>query len=124
VRGSGFTFAAPGAWHTSRSQRTVSSSNGKAQVSVTTYTLLKPYRPAIFGAAARELDRVAARLAAQAGAKVTRSETLDVAGRKSRAYRFGTMRIGFVLVGRREFQLLCRDPGDACTLLFETFSLS
>jgi hypothetical protein len=124
VRGPGFSFAVPGSWQTSRSQRTVSSSDGKAQVSVTTYTLLKPYRPAIFAAAARELDRVAAQLAAEAGAKVTKSETLDVAGRKSRAYRFGTMRIGFVLVGKREFQLLCREPGGACTLLFESFSLT
>ena len=91
---------------------------------MTTYTLLKPYRPAIFTAAARELDRVAAQLAARAGQKLTERRTIEVAGQKIRAYRFGAMRIGFVFVGRREYQLLCRDSGSACTLLFESFSLS
>jgi hypothetical protein len=124
VRGPGFSFAVPGGWHTSRTQRAVSSSNGKAQVSVTTYTLQKPYRPALFAAAARELDRVADQLASQAGQKVTGRQTVEVAGRKIRAYSFGTMRIGFVFVGKREYQLLCRDPGSACTLLFDSFSLT
>ena len=124
MRGPGFSFAVPGGWHTSRTQRAVSSSNGKAQVSVTTYTLQKAYRPAIFAAAARELDRVAGQLAAQAGEKVTERRTVEVAGQKVRAYRFGSTRIGFVLVGKREYQLLCRDPGSACDLLFQSFSVS
>jgi hypothetical protein len=130
VSGPGFSFAAPGGWHTHRTQHAVSASNGGAQVSVTTYTLQKPYRPELFAAAARELDRVAAELAAQAGQKVTERQTLEVAGRKIRAYRFGTMRIAFVLVGSREYQLLCRQPaggqdaGGACALLFKSFTLS
>jgi hypothetical protein len=86
--------------------------------------LQKPYRPALFAAAARELDRVASQLAAEAGDKLTESQTVQVAGRKTRAYRFGTMRIGFVLVGRREYQLLCKQQGTACTLLFQSFSVS
>jgi hypothetical protein len=124
VRGPGFSFAVPGGWHTSRTQHSVSSSNGKARVSVTTYTLQKAYRPAIFAAAARELDRVAGQLATQAGKKLTERQTVEVAGQKVRAYRFGSTRIGFVLVGKREYQLLCRDPGSACDLLFKTFTLS
>ena len=53
-----------------------------------------------------------------------------VAGRKTRAYRFGSMRIGFVLEGRNEYQLLCRlaagrkDKDGACALLFESFELT
>jgi hypothetical protein len=124
VRGPGFSFAVPGGWHTTRTPHAISSSDGKARVSVTTYTLQKPYRPALFAAATRELDRLAGRLAANAGQRLTESRTVEVAGRKIRAYRFGTMRIGFVFVGRREYQLLCRDPGAACGLLFETFSVS
>jgi hypothetical protein len=124
VRGPGFSFAVPGGWHTTRTPRAISSSDGKARVSVTTYTLQKPYRPALFAAAARELDRVAGQLAANAGQRLTERQTVEVAGRKIRAYRFGTMRIGFVLEGRREYQLLCLDPGAACGLLFETFSVS
>ena len=97
---------------------------------MTTYTLQKPYRPALFTAAARELDRVATQLAAQAGQKVTERQTVEVAGQKIRVYRFGAMRIGFVLVGRHEYQLLCQqpagaqDPDGACALLFKSFAVS
>ena len=124
VRGPGFSFSATGGSHTTRTQHSVTSSGGGAQVSVTTYTLQKPYRPALFAAAARELDRVASQLAAEAGEKLTESQTVQVAGRKIRAYSFGTMRIGFVLVDRREYQLLCKQQGTACTLLFQSFSVS
>jgi hypothetical protein len=91
---------------------------------VTTYTLQKPYSPALFAAAAKELDGVAAKLAAKAGAALKTKETVDVAGERIRAYSFGAMRIGFVLVGKREYQLLCENAGDACTRLFDSFTLS
>jgi hypothetical protein len=98
--------------------------NDKARISVTTYTLQKPYSPALFAAASKELDGVAAKLAAAAGATLTEKQTVSVAGEKIRAYRFGAMRIGFVLVGKREYQLLCDGAADACTLLFKSFSVS
>jgi hypothetical protein len=104
--------------------------NGRSRVSVTTYTLEKPYRPALFRAAARELDGVAARLAAQAGEALAQKQTVAVDGQKIRAYRFGTTRIGFFLVGKREYQLLCnlppggQDPDGACALLFKSFSVA
>jgi hypothetical protein len=97
---------------------------------VTTYTLQKPYRPALFAAATTELDRIAAKLAAEAGGKLTEKQTVQVDGKEIRAYRFGTTRIGFVLVGKREYQLLCelppdgRDADGACGLLFKSFSLA
>ena len=49
-----------------------------------------------------------------------------VAGEKIRAYRFGTMRIGFVLAGKREYQLLCENRGarGACALLFKSFTVA
>ena len=124
IRGSGFTFSVPAGWKTSRSLRAITVRSGKSLVSVTTYTLLKPYRPALFGAAAKELDGVAAKLAAAAGAAVTEKQTVAVAGGKIRAYRFGSTRIGFVLVRKREYQLLCENPGEACTLLFKTFTVA
>jgi hypothetical protein len=34
------------------------------------------------------------------------------------------MRIGFVLVGKREYQLLCENPGAACAQLFKSFTLA
>jgi hypothetical protein len=129
VRGPGYTFSAPGGWTTSRSLRALAARGGGESVSVTSYTLLKPYRPERFEAVTKELDGVAAKLATDAGEKVSKSETLTVAGRRIRAYRFGRTRIGFVLDGRREYQLLCRLPasGDdadgACDLLFKSFAL-
>ncbi|HVS85186.1 MAG TPA: hypothetical protein VHD91_06110 [Gaiellaceae bacterium] len=97
------------------------------------YRLGKAYSPSEFAAAAKELDRVAGRLAAAAGGKVTSSQTTTVAGRRIRAYDFssshGKRRIGFVLDGKREMQLLCEapdggDPDGACALLFGTFRLT
>jgi len=97
---------------------------------VQTFALLKPYRPEEFAAVTKELDRDAEHLAAQAGRPLTSRETTTVAGMKIRAYRYGTTRIGFVLVAKLEYQLLCRlgsggaDPDGACALLFSSFSLS
>jgi hypothetical protein len=124
VLGPGFSFSAPPGWKTSRTPRAVTVQNGGSRVSVTTYTLQKPYSPALFAAAAKELDGVAAKLAAAAGATLREKQTVDVAGEKIRAYRFGTMRIGFVLVGKREYQLLCENPGDACALFFKSFTVA
>lgn len=104
--------------------------SGKSRVSVTTYTLQKPYRPALFPAAAKELDGVAAKLAAEAGKALTERRTVRVDGKRIRAYRFGTTKIGFVLVGKREYQLLCQLPPDgqdadgACALLFKSFTVT
>ena len=106
---------------------------GSSIMSATIFTLQKPYNPALFDRAAKELDGVAAKLAAQAGATLTQRMTTTVDGRQIRAYRFGNgttqTKIGFVLVGKREYQLLCQmpagtnDPGGACALLFTTFNV-
>jgi hypothetical protein len=130
VRGPDFSFSAPGGWRTNRTERAVTVRSGASRVSVTTYTLQKPYRPALFAAAARELDGIAAKLAAEAGGTLTEKQTVRVDGKKIRAYRFGTTRIGFVLVDKREYQLLCQLPPDgqdadgACDLLFKSFSVA
>ena len=98
------------------------------RVSVLVYPLQKAYRPSLFAAASHELDRVAAQLATKDGSKLSSRETTTVDGRKIRAYRFGTTRIGFVLVGKREYELLCELPPDghdadgACARLFSSFS--
>ena len=51
-----------------------------------------------------------------------------LAGQKARAYRYTTAayeaRIGFVLTGRREYELFCRDAKvSACALLFASFAI-
>jgi hypothetical protein len=129
LHGTGFTFSVPKAWRTTVSERLVRAVSGGSEVSVQTFPLLKPYRPAEFAAVTKELDRDARQLAAQAGKPLASSETTTVAGQKIRAYRYGTTRIGFVLVDKLEYQLLCRlgsggaDPDGACAMLFSSFTL-
>ncbi len=123
----------PTDWTIRRTPTSVVGRNGSALVSATRFALLKPYEPAQFGSAARELDQVVLRLASESGARVSERTTTTVADRKIRAYRFANdsteTRIGFVLTGTREVQLLCRAPADendpdgACALLFESFSV-
>jgi len=101
------------------------------RIEVQTFRLLRPYRAALFAAASRELDAVAAKLATQLGGKVTSSESTKVADRDARAYRidFGENvdEITFVLDGRREYQLLCRRPaaadGSTCSDFVKSFRL-
>jgi hypothetical protein len=105
---------------------------------VRVFTLRNPYDPAQFARAARELDRVAAELVARSNAKLTERVTSTVDGKRIRAYRFGARpangrgydaRIGFLLQGKREYELYCQDAagkGDtdgACALLFSSFSV-
>lgn len=142
VRGSGFQFEAPAGWKT-KSTATATEARkdavGRTQVSATVFTLLKPYSPKLFDRAAKELDGVAARLAAQSHSKLSESATIVVDGQRVRAYRLTVHpssgpsfdeRIGFVLQDKREYQLLCRtpvgsgDPDGACELLYASFTTS
>jgi hypothetical protein len=134
VRGPGFVVQVPQSWRVTRPANGVVARRGDFLVSVTTFPLQKTYEPGRFAAVARELDGVVAKLADQAGGKVTERVTTTVDGRKIRAYRYtggaNETRIGFVLDGKREYQLLCQmpvgasDPDGACALLFESFSVA
>jgi predicted Zn-dependent protease len=132
VHGPGFSFSLPAGWNVGKSANALTARKGSSAVSVTRFTLVKPYRTKLFERVAKELDAVAEKLAAKSGATVTERTTTTVDGRRIRAYRFATAatktRIGFVLDGRREFQLLCQEPGaagdsdGACALLFGSFN--
>jgi hypothetical protein len=124
VRGEGFTVQVPQGWKVTRAPTGVAARRGAGLVSVSVFPLVKPYDPAKFGAAAKELDGVAARLAKEAGTTLTQSETVTVGNRKVRAYSYGTSRIAFVLVGKREYQLFCAHTTAACDLLFSSFTLA
>jgi hypothetical protein len=124
VRGPGFRFEVPAGWTVRRQAGAVTAHHGGQLVSVTRFSLRKPYDPGRFDEVAKTLDSVADRLAKAAGSTLSESETTTVADRKVRAYRYGTRRIGFVLDGRREFQLFCTQTGDACDLLFSSFTLT
>jgi hypothetical protein len=139
VAGPGFEISVPVGWTVQRTVRVVGARRDSALVSVTAFTLLKPYSPALFAQVAKELDGVAAKLAARSNGKLTERATTTVDGRRIRAYRFSGRpptgaayeeRIGFVLQGKREYQLLCQaatgrgDPDGACALLFASFHVA
>jgi hypothetical protein len=126
VAGTGFSFQASDGWQVRRTGRSVVASSGANVVSVTRYQLLKPYDPSRFAAASRELDRLAAKLAAQSGGTISERRTTTVDGRRIRAYRFDAKgvptRVGFVLDAKTEYQLMCSgDTGEPCDLLFSSF---
>ena len=138
VAGPGFAFSVPDGWVVKHGRGTVVARRSDGTlVSATTYKLARRYSPALFVKAAKELDVVAARLAEASHGSITASATTTVDGQKIRAYRFTARptgqpatdnRVGFVLEGKREFELLCSapsgsgDPDGACALLFRTFA--
>jgi hypothetical protein len=124
VAGAGFMVEIPAGWRLERTGNGIVAHGGGSFVSVARFALRKPYDPSEFPAAAPELDRVAAELAAKAQAAVTERHTTTIAGRQARAYAYGRTRVAFVLVARREYELLCVAQSDACALLFSSFTVS
>ena len=133
MKGDGFSYVAPASWTVVRKGSSVAAVDGDVnRIEVVRFTLEKPYRPALFAAASRELDGVAEHLAGQLKGKLSSSSTSEVGGRKARSYtiEYGpgkTQEITFVLKGQNEFQLLCRRDSsatnDSCAQLFSTFAL-
>lgn len=137
VRGAGYTFTAPARWRPLATPRGMNVSGAVWQlITVGVYKLVKPYAPDRFEATARELDGVAANLAAGRKGKVTAKETLTVAGRQVRSYRIAytvgdeslTQQVTFVLRGTTEWLLVCRraaaDPDGPCAALLSSFALT
>ena len=141
VSGPGFTFAAPEGLELARTPRSVTvlpAEKGSEELaSVTTFPLVKPFRPSLWPRASGELDRVARQLADSLGGELEREpETVRVGGVRGRRYeiayeREGTdlrQRLALLLTRRTEYQLLCRwaadgETPDACTILERTFRL-
>ena len=139
--GPGYTVNVPQAWEVTRPPRTVAATRreGPESVSVAVFRLARPFSPAKWADAVRELNDVAARLAERLGpaalVDMTRDDTIG--GRRARVYELSYRRggaelvdrVAFVLVGRREYQLTCRiavdrDEGErACDELFGSFRL-
>jgi hypothetical protein len=123
----GFTVAVPAGWQVRVHGRTSEARSGRALVSVTVFPLARAFVPALWATAVPQLDRVAHELARGEGATVTSSETTTIDGSRARAYtldRNGVEeRVGFVLAGRREYQLYCHAAGSACDQLFSSFRI-
>ena len=135
IAGTGYSFFAPADWSVVRGQRTLQVAHGLRLVSVTRFPLLRTFRTELWPKAVPEMDRSAAALAAdQRGAVVARMTT-TVGGQRARrydiVYQLGgkklTERVGFVLRGKTEYELLCRfeqvKSSSACDTLFSSFRL-
>jgi hypothetical protein len=142
LRGANFTFEAPAAWEVTRAARRISvapAGDGATLLLVETFRLLKPYRPALFARAVRELDASQAALAAKLRARIERRSVVRVAGRRARRYELAYSRDGealrqratYVLVARTEYVLVCRWAAgrpavarEPCARLLATFRLA
>src|SRR6266545_2643381 len=103
VHGRGYAFSAPLGWPLLRSGREVRLTKGIAVLSVARFPLLRAYRPALWG-------------------RARRYEVVY-----EREGRHLVERLGFVLLGKTEYLLLCRyESGgdtDPCDRLLATFRL-
>ena len=136
IAGRGYSFETPANWTVVRTQRTVQVSRGVKLVSVTRFPLLRAYRPELWPKVVVEIDRSAAELAAGQKGSVSSRATLTIAGLRARRYDIAyarggkrlTERVGFVLHGKTEYELLCRfergKDSAACDLLFRSFRLT
>jgi hypothetical protein len=136
VRGTGFTFVASGDWEISRKGAEVQAAQGTQLISVTRFSLLRRFKPALWDKVVPELDRAAAGVAKQQQGTVTDPRTITVAGQMARSYdvaytREGKQlveRIAFVLRGKTEYLLLCRyergGSTEACDGLLTSFRLA
>lgn len=139
VDGNGFTFSAPDSWGETRKATMITVSPGADSaelVGVSIFRLVNPYRPVLFTRVVPELDGVAAKLASELHGTVMVKRTVRVGGIKGRQYELSYTRDGqmleqtitFVLVGKREYQLLCRREAGktlaACGRLVKTFRVT
>jgi hypothetical protein len=136
VRGNGYSFIAPSGWAVERRGRELRVTKGLALVSVERFPLQRRYRPEIWVKVVPELDRAAETLARQQRGTVSDPRTVMITGRRARRYDVEyrhegkqlVERIGFVLVGKTEYLLLCRyeSGGDtgACDRLLTSFRLA
>jgi hypothetical protein len=129
VSGAGFHFMTPAGWTVQRTAARVSASHDGELVEVARFPLLKPYRAALFARVAGELEVRMRQVARQVGGTVEPAGSATAAGVRSHVYRIRVDghvdEYTFVLVGQREYQLLCRtsDGGGVCSQLQSTFTL-
>jgi hypothetical protein len=112
VRGRGFSFEAPAGWRVQHSVQGSAAARGSELVQVSTFPLARPYTPALFGRVARELRLRMQTIAHETNGTLTGMNTVTAGGVKS--HRFDVKvddhvdQYTFVLIGKREYQLLCR----------------
>lgn len=138
IRAGGYVFAAPYSWHVRRLDTQVQaapSPTASELIAVSTFPLLRLYKPALFGPVSHELDTTAAQLASRLGGYVRTKATTTLAGSRVRQYvlvakhakQLVNEQITFYLRGKTELQLLCqwdasaKSVPDYCKTLTQSF---
>lgn len=131
VTAGGYRFSAPKDWRVMRTRVAVTATGGDELVQVSSFPLAKPYRRALFAKVAPELEAQLGKATASVGGTVASAGAVTAAGVRSHVYRVTVAghvdEYTFVLVGRREYQLLCRSKqagSAACRQLQTSFELS
>ena len=128
VRGSGYSFRAPSDWTVARRLRTIVAKSGSAVIQVSVFPQPQEFDPVRWQQYVAGTDRAVAQVVEQEKAKLERSREATVAGRRARVYELSRgktqERLAFFFVGRREYELYCRDAGSACDALLSSFSLA
>lgn len=112
VKGRGFSFGAPVGWRVQHSVRGAAASHDSELVQVSTFPLVRPYTEPLFERVGNELALRMKTIAQETGGTLAGRSTVTAGGVKS--HRFDVEVDGhvdqytFVLIGKREYQLLCR----------------
>ena len=130
VKRDGISFLAPAGWEVEHSARGSAASRGSELVQVSTFPLVRPYTAALFDRVASELDLRMKTIAQQTGGTLAGRKTVTAGGVKSHRYDVKVDghvdQYTFVLIGKREYQLLCRastSSSDAfCSQLLTSFN--
>jgi outer membrane PBP1 activator LpoA protein len=128
VKTTRFTFQAPTGWKVQHSSRGAAASNGSDLVQVSAFPLVRPYSSALFDRVAGELAVRMRTIAQETGGTITGTKTVTAGGVPSHMYEVKVDghvdEYTFVLIGRREYQLLCRSrssSGSFCSDLLTSF---
>ena len=129
VKGRGFSYLAPAGWRVQHSARGIAASHGSELVQVSSFPLVRPYTSSLFARVAHELALRMKTIAQETGGTLAGTKTVTAGGVKSHRYDVKVDghvdQYTFVLIGKREYQLLCRvstSSSDAfCTQLLTSF---
>jgi len=112
VKGASFSFEAPAGWQVERAARGTAASHDSELVQVAAVPLVRVYTDTLFDRVAGELALRMKAIARETGGRLSGPKTVTAAGVRSHRYE---VEVGgrldqytFVLIGKREYQLLCR----------------
>ena len=113
VKGRGFSFQAPAGWRVQRSVRGAAASQGSELVQVSTFPLVRPYTAVALRSCGSTSSPCGWRRSpSETGGTLTGTKTVTAGGVKSHRYDVEVDghvdQYTFVLIGKREYQLLCR----------------